>query len=154
MIEFLETMPFWYWFVLAAILLIVEISTGTTYFLWPAAAAAIVGLADALPTGLDWRAQLFVFAIITVILTVFATPKVKPWIQKSRQDHQTLNERGAQKIGKRVKVDEAFAAGQGRVRFADTVWAAESDKGENFEKGADVEIVRVDGAKLIVKGVA
>lgn len=154
MIEFLQTMPFWYWFVLAAILLIVEISTGTTYFLWPAAAAAVVGLADVLPTNMDWRAQLLVFAIITVALTIYATPKVKPWLHRSQKDHMTLNEGGEQKIGKRVKVDEAFSSGRGRVRFGDTVWAAESETGENFEKGAEVEIVRVDGARLFVKGVA
>ncbi len=153
MAEFLASMPFWYWFVLAVILLIVEISTGTTYFLWPAAAATAVGVADFWPLDGQWRLQLLIFAAITVALTIFATPKVKPWLHKSQKDHLTLNEGGAQKIGKRVRVEEAFASGRGRVRFADSVWAAESEKGENFALGADVEIVRVDGARLFVKGV-
>ncbi len=153
MVGFLATMPFWYWFVLAALLLIVEISTGTTYFLWPAAAATLVGFADIWPLGGAWREQLFLFAVVTVLLTVFATPKVKPWLHKSRKDHPNLNERGAQKIGARVRVEEEFASGRGRVRFADTVWSAESEKGENFARGAEVEIVRVDGARLFVKGV-
>ncbi|MCB2098026.1 MAG: NfeD family protein [Parvularculaceae bacterium] len=153
MVEFLETMPFWYWFVFAVILLIVEISTGTTYFLWPAAAAVIVGFADLWPLDGAWRMQLLIFGVITVLLTIVATPKVKPWLHKSQADHLTLNERGAQKIGKRVKVDEAFSAGEGRVRYGDTVWLAASKDGANFEKGAEVEIVGVDGAKLYVKAV-
>ncbi len=153
MVEFLETMPFWHWFVLAAVLLIVEISTGTTYFLWPAAAATVVGFADLWPLDGNWRLQLLIFAVVTVALTVYATPKVKPWLHKSQRDHLTLNERGAQKIGKRVKVETAFSSGEGRVRFGDTVWSAESEKGENFDEGAEVEIVRVDGAKLYVKAV-
>lgn len=153
MVEFLQTMPFWYWFVLAAVLLIVEISTGTTYFLWPAAAATVIGFLDLWPLDGEWRLQLLVFAVVTVLLTIFATPKVKPWLHKSQKDHLTLNEGGAQKIGKRVKVDEAFSSGAGRVRFGDTVWAAESEKGENFEKGSEVEIVRAEGAKLYVRGV-
>jgi membrane protein implicated in regulation of membrane protease activity len=153
MAEFLQSMPFWYWFVFAVILLIVEISTGTTYFLWPAAAATVAGFADLWPLDGQWRLQLLIFAVVTVILTVFATPKVKPWLHKSQKDHLTLNEGGAQKIGKRVKVDEAFSSGQGRVRFNDSVWAAESETGANFEKGAEVEIVRADGAKLFVRGV-
>ncbi len=64
----------------------------------------------------------------------------------------TLNEGGAQKIGKRVKVDEAFSSGAGRVRFGDTVWAAESEKGENFEKGSEVEIVRAAGRQALCEG--
>ena len=150
MVEFLQTMPFWYWFVFAVVLLIVEISTGTTYFLWPAAAASFVGLLDLWPLDGRWRVQLLIFAVVTVFLTVFATPKVKPWLHKSQKDHLTLNERGAQKIGKRVKVEEAFSSGEGRVRFGDSVWAAASENGENFEIGAEVTITRVDGSKLIV----
>lgn len=153
MVEFLQTMPFWCWFVLAVILLIVEISTSATYFLWPAAAATFVGFLDIWPLDGEWRTQLLIFAVITVFLTVYATPKVKPWLHRSRKDHLTLNEWGAQKVGKRVKVEEAFSSGQGRVRYGDTVWAAESEKGENFDKGAEVEIVRTDGAKLYVKAV-
>ena len=151
MVEFFETMPDWYWFVFAVILLIVEISTGTTYFLWPAAAAALAGLTDIWPLDGAWRMQLLIFAAVTVALTIFATPKVKPWLHKSQADHLTLNERGAQKIGKRVKVEEAFSAGEGRVRYGDTVWLAASEDGANFEKGAEVEITGVDGAKLFVK---
>lgn len=153
MVEFLQSMPFWYWFVFAVALLIVEISTGTTYFLWPAAAATVVGFLDIWPLNGEWRMQLLVFAVITVFLTVYATPKVKPWLHKSQKDHLTLNERGAQKVGRRVKVEEAFSSGQGRVRYGDTVWAAESETGANFDKGAEVEIVRADGAKLFVKAV-
>lgn len=150
MVEFLQTMPFWYWFVFAVVLLIVEISTGTTYFLWPSAAASFVGLLDLWPLDGHWRLQLLIFAVVTVFLTVFATPKVKPWLHKSQKDHLMLNERGAQKIGKRVKVEEAFSSGEGRVRFGDSVWAAASENGENFEIGAEVTITRVDGSKLIV----
>ncbi len=152
MIEFFQTMPFWYWFVLAAILLMVEIATGTTYFLWPAAAASVVGVADIWPLDGEWRLQLALFAAITVLLTIFATPRVKPWLHKSQADHLTLNEGGAQKIGRRVRVEENFSSGQGRVRFNDTAWIAESETGEDFAAGAEVEITRVDGAKIYVKG--
>lgn len=151
MTEFLAEMPFWWWFVLAALLLMIEIATGTSYFLWPAAAASVVGLLDIGPLDGAWGLQLLVFAAITVLLTIFATPKVKPWLHRSRQDHLTLNERGEQKIGKRATVEEAFAGGEGRVKFGDTVWAAQSENRENFPRGAEVEIVRVEGARLIVK---
>jgi membrane protein implicated in regulation of membrane protease activity len=153
MVEFLETMPFWTWFVLAVALLIVEISTGTTYFLWPAAAAAVVGLADMSMLAGEWRLQLIIFAVITLVLTVFATPKVKPWLQNSRKDHLSLNERGEQKIGQRVVVETDFSSGRGKVRYGDSLWLAESVSGENFLAGAEVEITRVEGSKLVVTDV-
>lgn len=149
--SYLETMPFWHWWVLAVVLLFIEIATGSTYFLWPAAAAALVGVSDIWPFDGNWQAELALFAVITILLTIFATPRVKPWLHRTRSDHLTLNERGAQKIGKRAVVDEAFMNGAGRVKFGDTVWAAESASGENFAEGAAVEITAVDGAKLFVK---
>lgn len=149
--SYLETMPFWHWWVLAVLLLLIEIATGSTYFLWPATAAVAVGASDLWPFDGNWQAQLALFAVITILLIIFATPRVKPWLHKTRSDHLTLNERGEQKIGKRAVVDEAFANGGGRVKFGDTVWAAESASGENFAKGAAVEIVRVDAAKLVVR---
>jgi len=150
-VEFLATMPFWYWWVLAVGLLVVEISTGTTYFLWPSAASVVVGFADIWPLDGAWRLQLALFAVVTVALTVFATPRAKAWINASRTDHLTLNERGEQKIGKRAVVEEAFANGSGRVKFGDTVWLAESSDGQNFGKDAAVEITGSEGAKLFVK---
>jgi membrane protein implicated in regulation of membrane protease activity len=150
--HYLETMPFWHWWVAAVLLLLVEISTGSTYFLWPAAAAAVVGMSDLWPFDGNWQAELALFAVITIVLTIFATPRVKPWLHRSQTDHQTLNERGAQKIGKRATVDEAFVNGVGRVKFGDTAWLAESESGENFGEGAAVEITGVEGAKLFVKG--
>jgi membrane protein implicated in regulation of membrane protease activity len=144
-------MPFWYWWVLAVILLVVEISTGSTYFLWPAAAAVVIGGLDIWPLDGAWRIQLALFAGITTVLIIFATPRVKPWLHKSQKDHVNLNERGAQKVGKRATVVEAFANGTGRVKFGDTVWLAEGADGANFAVGAEVEITGADGAKLFVK---
>jgi membrane protein implicated in regulation of membrane protease activity len=150
MIEFLATMPFWYWWVLAAGLLMIEIATGTTYFLWPAAAAAVTGLADIWPLDGHWRLQLLLFGALTLALTIFATPRVRPLLTRGQVDHLTLNERGAQKIGKRAFVEESFLGGEGKVRFGDTVWLAASEAGLNLEAGAEVVIVRVDGSKLFV----
>ena len=66
----------------------------------------------------------------------------------------TLNQRGAQKIGRRAVVDETFVNGSGKVRLGDTLWLAESDNGENLSEGAMVEITRAEGTKLYVKAIA
>ena len=149
-IDFISTMPFWYWWVFAVALLVIELSTGSTYFLWPAIAAAATGLISVTPLGAFWQSQLLAFAVLTVALSVFAPRYVKPWIHRTQKDHQHLNERGAQKIGRRATVDEAFVNGAGKVRLGDTLWLAESENGDDFAQGATVTVVRVDGTKLFV----
>jgi len=150
-IAFLSTMPFWYWWVFAIALLTIELMTGSTYFLWPATAAVLVGFLDIWPFGGQWQVQLIIFAIITVVLSVIAPPYIKPWITRTREDHLTLNQRGAQKIGKRATVDRKFTNGIGKVRFGDTLWLAESESGEDFTEGASVVITSAEGTKLVVK---
>jgi len=150
-IEFISGMPFWYWWVFAIALLVIELSTGSTYFLWPAIAAALTGLIAITPIGAFWQMQILSFAASTVALSVFAPRYVKPWLHRTQKDHQLLNESGAQKVGRRATVDETFANGVGKVRMGDTLWIAESETGENFDAGATVTVARVDGTKLFVE---
>ena len=151
-IEFLSAMPFWYWWVFAAVLLTIELMTGTTYFLWPAISAAVVGVFDIWPLQDAWQLQLLVFSASTIALSIFAPPYVKPWLNKTQADHLDLNQRGVQKIGRRATVDTAFENGAGKIRLGDTLWLAESDSGEDFAEGDQVEITRSEGTKLYVKG--
>lgn len=152
-IDFLATMPFWYWWVFAVVLLIIEIGTGSTYFFWPAVAAFVSGLFDLGPFAGEWQLQLLIFAAVTIVLSIYAPSRVKPWLHKTQADHLTLNQRGAQKIGRRATVTAAFENGVGKVRVGDTQWLAESDGGENFAEGAAVEVTRAEGTKLYVKAV-
>ncbi len=152
-VEFLQTMPFWYWWVLAIGLLTIELMTGSTYFLWPAIAAALVGVFDIWPFDGAWQLQLLLFAGFTIALSIYAPSRVKPWLQKTQTDHLTLNERGAQKVGRKASVDGDFENGVGKVRLGDTLWLAESESGEDFAAGAQVEITRSEGTKLFVKAV-
>lgn len=151
-ITFLAEMPFWYWWVLAIILLIAEITTGTTYVLWPATAAVIVGVADIWLLDGQWHIQLFLFAAITFVLTIYGTPFAKRWLQSGKTDHENLNKRGAQKVGQRAVVSVAFSGGKGKVNYGDTQWIAESDT--DLAEGTTVEIADVRGATMIVRAPA
>lgn len=151
---FLAEMPFWYWWVFAVALLIIELMTGSTYFFWPAIAAFAAGLLDLGPFDGQWELQLIVFAAVTIALSWWAPSRVKPWLHRTQADHQTLNERGAQKIGRRATVDETFVNGAGKVRLGDTLWLAESETGDDLAEGAQVVVTRAEGTKLFVKSVA
>ncbi|MCF6276135.1 MAG: hypothetical protein L3J05_10285, partial [Robiginitomaculum sp.] len=67
LIQLLSEMGGVHWLILAFGLLVIEVLSGTSYLLWPAAAAFIVGLVSfILPIGPEM--QFLLFAIITVVL--------------------------------------------------------------------------------------
>ena len=147
-IDFLSAMPVWYWFILALVLLILELTTGTTYLLWPAAAAAIVGLC--FPIAGLWWAQFGLFGAATIGLTLVGPTHIAPWIKKTQSDHFDLNTGMAKKVGQIATVEADFITGRGKVRLGDTSWLAQSQGGEDFAAGARVVVSDVDGMKLIV----
>ena len=153
-ISFMESIPYWYWWVLAVGLMIGEIVTGTTYLLWPAIAAALVGLLDMGPMNGLWQWQLFIFGTVTILLTIFVTPMARDWLHNTKTDHAPLNERGSSLVGRRVLVVSAFENGQGKVRLDDTVWIARASSSDNFQEGDALEIEQTQGTVLIVRAVA
>ena len=68
----LTELVFWHWWVLAAVLVGLEMLMPTTVLLWPGLAAAITGFVLAAAPGLEWQAQIFVFAILAVISVALA----------------------------------------------------------------------------------
>ncbi len=138
---------YWYWFIAAVILLILEILMPGVFLLWLGLGAAIVGLfLLAVPgAGLAW--QLLVLAV-SICVAVAAGLK---W-QKKLLNHQPhdLNQGFEGFIGRNALVSQAFQHGSGRIRLEDSTYTAYcevSDLGE----GQPVEIVAVKGNKLVVK---
>lgn len=136
-----------HWLTFGLILLIAELATGTSYLLWPAAAAFITALVSWSGAVL-WPTELSVFAVLVVALTALGRPLVHAW--RNGGEANRLNERGAQLVGARAVVT-TFADGVGAVRLNDTVWRAVSD--EALAPGQHVEIAAVDGVTVSVKRV-
>ena len=64
-----------------------------------------------------------------------------------RSDQPLLNQREAQYIGRKVRVTDSIAGGEGKVRVGDTVWRA---RGPDCSTGTWVRIVGTEGAYLTV----
>jgi membrane protein implicated in regulation of membrane protease activity len=136
-----------HWFVLGLILLIAEISTGTTYLLWPAVAAGVTGFA-VMALGLDLLTATAVFAVLTIVLTLLGRPLLRN-LRVGAGAPSGINERGASLVGARAVAVHAFHNGVGSVKIGDSVWRALS--AEEIAPGQAVEIVAVDGASVTVK---
>lgn len=68
----------------------------------------------------------------------------------SETDQPDLNQRGAQLVGRVVRVAEAIRGGRGTVRVGDTLWIAE---GPDTPTGADVRIAAAKATVLVVERV-
>src|SRR5262245_21042045 len=146
MSEYFSTLLFWHWWVLALVLIGIEMVAPGFFLMWIGGAAAVTGLVTLIIPSLPWQAQFLVFGVLAVA-SVFGARyyfKRNP-IQTS---DATLNKRGAQYIGRTFSLEEAVWNGIGRVRVGDSVWRAE---GPDLPAGDRVKVTGVNGAALTVE---
>ena len=139
--------PFWVWAGIGAAILAVEIATGSGWLLWAAASAAvtavIAGLIQPSPA-----TTVAIFAILTIVTTLL-TRRYLP--RTGEPISEDINDTASRLIGKRATAVQAFVGGAGRVMLDGKEWAAELIDGDAPKTGAPVEVVSVDGARLLVR---
>ncbi|WP_051279255.1 NfeD family protein [Hellea balneolensis] len=147
LVQMLESMTGTKWLILGVLLLVLEVITGTTYILWPAVAALIVGvIVFILPLG--WEMQFLLFFILSAVLLVAGHKYVRPKMKGG--EPSDLNDRARSMIGMRVKAVADFETGMGRVQVGDTQWRASITDG-NPSSGTELRVVSVKGTTLQVE---
>jgi membrane protein implicated in regulation of membrane protease activity len=143
-----ESHPFWVWAGLGALLLAVEVASGSGWLLWPAASAFAVGVVALLVPGLSLTAGLLMFAILTLTSTLLARRYLPASVMGRGGD---INDNVARLVGHHGQASENFADGQGRVMVDGKEWAAELVDGGVLEAGARVTVTAIDGVRLKVQ---
>ena len=152
MIEFMQSVTFWYWLAFGMGLMLVEILVPGVLFLWLGAAAIVTGLIMLAVPDMTWEVQLAVFAVLSVVSVFIGRRYV--YSNPEPTDHPTLNRRGENFVGQQYALDGATSGGQGRLKIGDTVWAAAvRPRGTDLDAGARVTVVSVDGSTLVVEAV-
>lgn len=152
LIEWLWDFSYWHWWAFAVILAAIEIAVPTTYLLWPAISAAVVGLAVALLGQFDWRLQVLAFAVLAVVSTVVW---VRWWRERPEAARVSLlNSRSARYVGRRLHLAKELVDGHGQIQLDDSWWPARSATGEGLRAGELVEVVMADGTELVIRPVA
>jgi len=135
------------WGLLGLALFGLELITGTTYILWPATAAIILGvLVFFLP--LAWEMQFVLFFILSIVLLVAGHRYLRPMMKSGEPTE--VNDPGQAMLGRRVTAFTDFENGQGRVTLGDTQWSASTDA-NNPKIGDALVITSVAGTRLIVE---
>ena len=144
MAELFPALGQWVWWILAGLLLIVELLLAGIFFVWLGIAAAIMGVIDFLAPPLSWQVEILIFATLSAVLVIAG----RPWLKRRQaveSDQSNLNRRIQDYVGRSYVLDEAIINGRGKVKIDDTLWEV---TGPDLPQGAWVRIVGVDGLRL------
>ena len=140
MMEWLEPVVFWHWWILAGILLILELTAPAFFFLWLGIAAAAVGMILLVFPNIPLETQLVLFSIASVV-AIIAWKKYRE-SRPITTDQPNLNRRGHQYIGRVLTLTEPIVNGDGKVTVDDSTWRV---KGPDLDAGTAIRVTGVDG---------
>ena len=66
-LQYLETLAYWDWFIAGLVLVILEVFAPGAVFLWLGIAAGVVGAVVFFAPYLDWKFQFTLFAVLSVV---------------------------------------------------------------------------------------
>ena len=136
---------FWYWWALAAVMLVCEMMLPGVVFLFLAIGAAVAGLLLLIAADLSLEIQLVVFAIVSVASAIGLRRYLRG-LQPGTAS--VLNARGEALVGKVFVLDQPILAGRGRIKLGDGSWIV---TGPDMVAGAKVRVAAVNGTELRVE---
>ena len=140
-LDFINDLGAWAWWVGGAILLAVEIVAPGNVFVWFGIAAILTGAA-ALVTDIAWQWELVLFAVLSLVLVILG----RSWFGRpGASEEPLLNERATRIVGQSYVLGEPIVGGNGRIRIDDTVWRL---TGPDLPSGSRIRITGHDGSVL------
>ena len=136
----------WAWWVVAVALLVLELLVPGTFFLWPAIAAAGMGVFTLFMPMVNIEYQLMIFSLASIV-SVFAS---RYYIGKHppTTDQPFLNQRGAEYVGRTLTLTEAIVNGRGRTDIDGSSWIVE---GPDCPLHVQVKVIGVNGIHLKIE---
>ena len=137
-----------FWLVLMIVLIIIEVATLGLSTIWFAFGALVAFIASLF--GASVTLQVILFLIVSIISLLLTRPIAVKYLSK---DRVKTNAEGL--IGKHAIVEEDISniKETGLVKINGLEWMARTEEDNDIiEKGSVVDIIRIDGVKLIVKG--
>ncbi|GGK79194.1 NfeD family protein [Amphritea balenae] len=147
MAEWFSELTQWHWLTLGVVLLILEIIGASGFLIGLAVASFVLAGIAALELIVSWQYQLLCFAALGMIFTVLYWRIFRRF--NTQSDEPLMNDRAAQLIGRRLRLDSTLENGQGRVQIGDTFWKVEAD--DELATGTRIEIYDCEGMTLKVR---
>lgn len=146
--ELFNDLVFWHWFVIAIVLITIELFTGSLFVFFVAVAAAIVGvMAWALPD-MPWTTEFIIWSVLS-LASVIGWHYYRKAHPPKDTDQPSLNRRGSQYVGRVFTLDEPIVNGIGKIKVDDSTWKVVSES--DMKKGEKVKVSALDGVVLKVE---
>lgn len=147
--EWLETNAGWVWLALAIALVAAEVLTLDLVLLMLAVGAAAGGLSAVL--GAELWLQGVVFAAVSLLMLLLVRP---PALRRLHGDDAASASYLDTLPGRRLAAGAAITAEAGLITVDGDTWSARVEPGSpDAAPGAEVTVLRVDGATLVVRPV-
>jgi len=133
------------WLIAAGIFFIVEIATTGFLIFWLGVGSIFAMITSFLTDSII--VQTIVFVVSSCILIPLTKPLADKFTGKKSvptNSYSLINKRGI------VTVDINPIEAVGQVKVNGEIWSAKTDDGTIISKGTEIEVIRIDGVKLIV----
>ena len=134
------------WLIVSGICFVIEMITTGFLIFWAAIGALFAMITSFFTDNLI--IQVAVFVISSSLLILFT----KPFVKKILNDKDTVATNAYSIIGKSGLVTQEInpTLGTGQVKIGTETWSAKCNEQEVIEKGTNVEIISIDGVKVVV----
>jgi membrane protein implicated in regulation of membrane protease activity len=147
MLSYLTSLGIWNWFIVAALLVVLEMIAPGAFMLWLGLAALAVGVIS-LVISWAWQAQCVAFVVFAAAL--FPLWRRFQCVTEPPSDQPLLNQRTQTYVGKVFMLDKPIVDGTGAIRIGDTLWRV---SGADCAAGRQVRVARAEGPMLFVEPV-
>ena len=137
---------FWFWWIIAGLLLLAEMLMPGFFMLWLAVAAALTAITD-YALHFSWMGEILSFSAYG-LLSILASWRFVMGGRNKKSDQPFLNQRHAGLVGQSFYLDAAIAHGRGKIKVEDTLWDVE---GPDMAKGERVTVTGTNGLRLLVE---
>jgi membrane protein implicated in regulation of membrane protease activity len=110
------------WWIVALVLIAIEVIMPGYFMLWIGIGAAATGLLVLVMPDLSLLIQSIAFAVLAFVSCAVYWYGLRPKLQRDEPGDDRLNRRGEQLIGKRYELIEAIVNGRGKARVGDGQW--------------------------------
>ena len=140
-------MLYWHWLILAAVLLIIEMLTFTSFFLFFAIATSIVAVVTFFVPELALSMQLLVFGVLSLFAVVLA---YRMFRVKKQQKYEGLdvNDRMGHYIGQYIILVEDAYEGVAKAKIGDAMWRVIINDGR---KGDKIKIIAIQSTSFVAE---
>ncbi len=138
---------FWVWLGVVVVSAVIEFISMDLTSIWFTAGAVIPFILSAI-NGIHWAIQVSIFVVLTVVFIFALRPLAKKYLLRNANEKTNLDAI----IGKQYRLlSPCDKENPGSVKINGVVWSATEENGKQIEKDQFVEVVKVNGNKLVVK---